>query len=204
VASIITAALVAAAVFAVGLSTHPSKPAAASAGPEGVAIESGAPLASLNTTTSGRSVDGVGCLTGEQVAYHIHVHLSVFVHGQPRQLPAGIGIVGPRHVQSTPGGAFVDSGSCFYWLHTHAADGLIHVESPVPHDFTLGDFFDIWRQPLNATAVGPARGAVTVFVDGRKILTNPRDITLTAHKLIELDVSTPLVPPSPLTFPPGL
>jgi hypothetical protein len=194
----------AAAFFAFGLSTHHARSAAAGLGPEGVALETGTPLTTADTTAAGQPVDGVSCLSGEQTSYHIHVHLSVFVNGQPRQLPAGIGIVGPRHVQSTPGGAFVDSGSCFYWLHTHAADGIIHVESPVAHDFTLGDFFDIWHQPLDTTAVGPARGAVTVFVDGRKTVPNPRDITLTAHKLIELDVGTPLEPPSPVSFPPGL
>lgn len=38
----------------------------------------------------------------------------------------------------TPQGPFIASGTCFYWLHTHAADGIIHVESPVHRVFTLG------------------------------------------------------------------
>jgi hypothetical protein len=195
---------VAAAVFAIGISTHYAKSAAAGMGPEGVALEAGAPLAAAQSTAMGQPVDGVSCLSGEQTSYHIHVHLRVFVNGQPRQLPAGIGIVGPRHVQHTPAGDFADSGSCLYWLHTHAADGIIHVESPQAHDFTLGDFFDVWRQPLGDRVVGPAQGTVTVFVDGHKIMTSPRDVTLTAHRVIEVDVGTPLVPPRPVTFPPGL
>jgi hypothetical protein len=204
-ATLIVAGLVAAAaVFAFGLSTHHAKSAPAGVGPEGVALEAGAPLASADTTAAGQAVDGVSCLSGDQISYHIHVHLSVFVNGQPRQLPAGIGIVGPRHVQQTPAGDFVDNGSCFYWLHTHAADGIIHVESPAAHDFTLGDFFDIWRQPLGDRAVGPARGMVTVFIDSHRAVTSPRDITLAAHKVIELDVGRPLVPPRPVMFPPGL
>jgi hypothetical protein len=193
--------MVAAAVFAFGLSTHHARSAAAGLGPEGVALEAGAPLATADTTGTGRPVDGVSCLSGEQISYHIHVHLRVVVNRQPRQLPAGIGIVGPRHVQHTPAGDFVDNGSCFYWLHTHAADGTIHVESPVAHVFTLGDFFDVWRQPLGNQLVGSARGAVTVFVDGHQVVTNPRDITLTAHKVIEVDVGTPIVPPRPVSFP---
>ena len=190
--------------FAFGVSTHHARSAAAGLGPEGVALETGTPLTTADTTAAGQPVDGVSCLSGEQISYPIPVHLSVFVNGQPRQLPAGIGIVGPRHVQHTPAGDFVDNGSCFYWLHTHAADGIIHVESPVAHEFTLGDFFDVWRQPLGDRVVGPARGAVTEFVDGHQVVTSPRDTTLTAHRLIELDVGTPLVPPSPVTFPPGL
>jgi hypothetical protein len=149
-------------------------------------------------------VDGIGCLNGEQTAYHIHVHLAVFVDGQPRQLPAGIGIAPPRHAENTPAGTFVDSGSCFYWLHTHAADGIIHVESPTERVYTLGDFFDIWRQGLTADRVGPAIGPVAVFVDGKRDSVDPRDIPLLPHETIELDVGRPTVHPQPVTFPPGL
>jgi hypothetical protein len=30
----------------------------------------------------------------------------------------------------------------FTWLHTHAADDIIHTESPVNRTYTLGEFFD--------------------------------------------------------------
>ena len=65
----------------------------------------------------------------EQLAYHVHAHLQVFVDGQPRVLPAGIGIPQPVS-QQTPEGPFVGSGRCFYWMHTHTTDGIIHIESP--------------------------------------------------------------------------
>ena len=29
------------------------------------------------------------------------------------------------------------------WLHTHAADGIVHIESPVDRTYTLGNFFDV-------------------------------------------------------------
>jgi len=50
------------------------------------------------------------------------------------------------------------------WLHTHAADGIIHTESPVERTYTLGDFFDIWGQPLGRHQVGrhPIRRLRTV------------------------------------------
>jgi len=51
--------------------------------------------------------------------------------------------------------------------HVHAQDGIIHVESPTARTYTLGQFFGIWRQPLDAQQVGPARGTLTVFVNGR-------------------------------------
>ena len=43
--------------------------------------------------------------------------------------------------QATQRGLFFTAHTCMYWLHTRAADGLIEVESPVPRQFTLGDFF---------------------------------------------------------------
>src|SRR6185437_6710382 len=125
--TILAAAAVAVTVFLTWLLTHHAASSASSVGPEGVAIGAGSPLASPDTTASGQPVDGISCLNGEQVAYHIHIHLAVFVNGHPRQIPAGVGIVPPRQVQTTPVGAFINNGACFYWLHTHAADGIIHV-----------------------------------------------------------------------------
>ncbi len=71
-----------------------------------------------------------------------------------RQIPAGIGIPGAK-AQNTAQGQFIASGNCFYWLHTHAADGIIHIESPIHRIYTLGDFFDEWGQPLGPAQVGP-------------------------------------------------
>jgi hypothetical protein len=96
------------------------------------------------------------------------------------------------------------TGSCFYWLHTHAADGIIHIESPSQRIYTLGDFFDVWGQPLSRTRVGPARGPVTAIYDGKVYRGNPRDIPLTAHAQIQLEVGRPLVGPVSITFPNGL
>jgi hypothetical protein len=196
------AVVVAIVVFAV--QRHHSRSASAALGPEGVPLQTGEPLAAVDTSATGQPVDGVRCDTSEQVAYHIHSHLAVFVSGQPRSIPAGVGVAPPRQTQNTPSGPFVVSGACFYWLHTHASDGILHVESPLQQDYTLGNFFDIWRQPLNRDQVGPARGAVTVFVDGQQQSVDPRLITLTAHAVIQLDVGTPVVPFQTITFPSGL
>jgi hypothetical protein len=77
----------------------------------------------------------------------------------PRQVQAGIGVVPSHQVQSTPVGAFVNSGAHFVWLHTHAADGIIHVESPSAGVYTLGDFLDSWRDQLGSNHAGPAQRA---------------------------------------------
>jgi hypothetical protein len=166
-------------------------------------IPQSALLASTARETSGRTVDGIQCQTNEQAIFHIHAHLTVLVAGRQRIIPQGIGIATPREEQQTADGPFVTSGSCFYWLHSHTNDGIIHIESPIQRTFTLGNYFDIWNQPLSSTQVGPAQGAVTAFVDGRKFNANPRTIHLAAHTLVQLDVGTRIAP-APFTFPPGL
>ena len=178
-------------------------PVAGAAGAEGVPAPNADPLASPAASTAGQAIDGIGCQSSEQTLFHIHAHLTIFVNGQPRQVPAGIGIPG-AHAASTPNGPFVDTGTCFYWLHTHAADGIIHIESPVQRTYTLGDFFDEWGQPLGASQAGTARGHVPAIYNGKAYRGDPRDIPLTAHAQIQLEVGTPLVAPVSITFPNGL
>jgi hypothetical protein len=178
-------------------------PAAGPTGPEGVPVPSATALTGTTAKAAGQPVDGISCSTTEQTLFHIHAHLTVFVNGVARQIPDGIGIPGAV-TTSTPAGPFVGSGTCFYWLHTHAADGIIHIESPVHRTYTLGNFFDEWGQPLGPDQVGPASGHVTAIYNGKVYLGNPRDIPLTAHAQIQLEVGTPLVAPESITFPSGL
>jgi hypothetical protein len=169
-------------------------------GPEGVPMPVGQPLAPAGSPGPGQSVDGISCQGGEQTLFHVHTHLTIFVNGSPRQIPYGVGIAPPRQVDQTGGGQFVASGACFSWLHTHAADGIIHIESPVQTTFTLGNFFDVWGQPLGPNQVGPAQGPVTAFYNGQHYLGNPRNIPIGNHVQIQLDVGRPLVAPETINF----
>jgi hypothetical protein len=172
-------------------------------GPEQVPVPPAPALASTATKATGKTVDGIGCDTTEQLVYHIHAHLTVFVNGAARQIPAAIGIPGAQ-AENTPTGPFIASGTCFYWLHTHAADGIIHIESPVHRTYTLGDFFDIWGQPLGPDQVGPAHGPVTAIYNRQVYRGNPRNIPLEKHAQIQLEVGKPLISPASITFPNGL
>jgi hypothetical protein len=164
------------------------------AGPEDIALEEGTPLASATSAATGDTVGGVQCDASEQVVYHIHTHLTVFVDGALRPLPAGVGIVAPV-AQQTAQGPFYGATHCYYWLHVHAQDGVIHIESPTVRTYTLGQFFAIWRQPLSATRIGPVTGRLTVFVDGRAHWGDPATIVLRPHEDIQVDVGTPAVAP---------
>lgn len=165
-------------------------------------------LAPTGDAAASHPVDGISCQGSEQVLFHIHAHLAVLVRGQQLYIPYGIGIGPPLQLEANggfTGGPFVTGGSCFSWLHTHDDSGIIHIESPVHRTYTLGDFFDIWGQPLGSTRVGRATGPVTIFVNGRQLAagTDPRTVALASHELIQLDVGSPAVAPLPFRFPAG-
>jgi hypothetical protein len=180
------------------------QPAATTKGPEGLPIPSGPKLATLLNAATGQTVDGIQCQTNEQLVLHVHTHLTIFVNGQARVIPYGIGIPG-FEAQNATGGPFVSTGSCFYWLHVHANDGIIHIESPsTTESFTLGQFFQEWGIPLSKTQVGPATGNVTVFftAPGKKAQLytgDPNNIPLGNHYQIQLNVGTPIVAPVQIT-----
>jgi len=173
-------------------------------GPEGVLMFNVPDLASSSSTIGGRTVDGISCRTEakEVVKYHVHVHVTIYFDGDMQRLPAGVGITKPFAVEQYPQGPFDDVGiyDCLYWLHTHVADGIIHVEAPAKQQFTLGQFFDIWNQPLSSSQVGPDKGRVVVFENGRRLDGNPRSTPLLAHGDIQIDVGSPIVPFQPFTF----
>lgn len=181
------------------LGTLATPPPPGPLGPEDVPIPAAPALAGTSAATTGQTIDGVACDPHEQLTYHIHSHLAIFVNGQPRQVPGGIGI--PNAVpQAAKGGSFIYSGKCLYFVHTHTPDGVIHVESPVVKTYTLGEFFDEWQQPLSTSQVGPAKGNVTAIVNGVVYRGDPRDIPLGSHEDIQLEVGAPLVAPQDINW----
>jgi hypothetical protein len=144
----------------------------------------------------GQVIDGIQCETHEQVSYHVHAHLAILVNGQPQLVSAQVGI---------PGGP--NFSRCYYWLHTHDTSGVIHIESPDQRGYTLGQFFDIWGQPLSGTtvAVYPVpSGQLTAYVDGQPWNGSPRDIPLKAHTQVVLELGQQITPPPGYNFPSGL
>lgn len=158
-------------------------------------------LAAADSTASGTAVDGVTCDTTPSSSNRTYAHLAIFVNGEARRLPAGIGVGPPRTTDSTDAGPFV-SGRCYYWLNTRTYDGVIRVQPPSQTTYTLGTFFDIWGQQLTTTQIGPASGAVTVLVNGSPYSGDPRSVSLRSHAVIQLNVGTN-VPFQHYTFPAG-
>src|SRR3954468_15734424 len=99
----------------------------------------------------------------EQLAYHVHAHLDVFVDGRPITVPAGIGIniddPEVRRFTDTPDGSAAYGGieqcrkPCISPLHTHDTTGILHTESATAKRNTLGQFFTEWGVRLSSSCV---------------------------------------------------
>ena len=176
----------------------------ATVGPEGVPLQGGRALGPPRSPVAGQSSGGIPCGSREQLSYHVHARLSLFVNGKQRAVPLGVGIAPPRRVTQNDGGPFISGGSCFSFLHTHATDGIIHVEAPARVNFSLGQFFDVWEQRLDRTHLGSHRGRVIAYVNGKRYGGDPRTIILAKHAQIQLQIGLPRVAPTMISFPSGL
>jgi hypothetical protein len=145
------------------------------------------------------AIDGIQCNTMEHADFHIHAHLDLFINGKSFTVPELIGIK--------------PEDRCLYWLHTHDDSGIIHIESPVKKEFTLGQFFDIWNKKfdnthlLNYTTNNKSSIMLSVYVNGKKIdnKTDFRDIPLNSHDEIAIVYGSSAynIPPR-YEFPQGL
>jgi len=172
-------------------------------GPELVPIPKASALApGVSKATLTKSVDGIKCQQNERLVSHEHAHLTLFVNGKQRVVPAGVGIWPPLNASNYRNGQFgITAGNCLSWLNTRYPDGLIHIETPVKRAFVLGEFFDLWGQPLSRSQVGPAQGAVTEIVNGSVWTGDPRRIPLRRHSQVQLEVGKPIVAPESIDFP---
>lgn len=148
-------------------------------------------LARTNAPAAVYSETPIPCDLQEMSAEHIHAHLQIYIRGQQRIVPANVGI----------------RSDCLFWLHTHDATGLIHVEAGARGTYALGQFFGVWGQPLSMTELLGERTQpgeeVRVLVDGQPYPGNPRAVPLRAHEEIVLELGPPFPSPAPFTFPPG-
>jgi hypothetical protein len=196
--------LVLAATAATAVAALRPPPPSGKLGPEGVPVPNAPVLADVANVKPGETVDGVTCQSTEKIAFHLHAHLTLFVSGHPFEVPYGIGIGQPLKGYNTQLGPVVLGGSCFMWLHTHAADGIVHVEAPKQQTFTLGQFFSVWGVALSRGRIGSRFGKVTSFYNGTRWTGDPKAIPLTNEAQIQLDLGTPLIAPVHIRFPKAL
>ncbi|MEO7039750.1 MAG: hypothetical protein ABI446_09925 [Gemmatimonadaceae bacterium] len=139
------------------------------------------------TGGQGQNVDGISC-DGSIPIQHIHAHLTLIADGVQRAIPLGIGASGAEVISN-----FVVDARCFYWVHTHDASGIIHIESPNATQRNLGELFAIWGEPLSRSNVGGFTGAVTAYVDSTRYDGDLGSLGFVERQQITLIVGT--VPP---------
>ncbi len=128
-------------------------------------------------------VGGIYCDQQEQTAFHIHVHLSMFINGASVQLPKNIGIASDQ--------------SCLYWLHVHDTTGVIHIESPAGHSYVLGNFLDEWSTQFPSLSY-PAEldlSGWTAYLNGKLYQGDFHKIPFESHNVITLMYNSPNAKP---------
>lgn len=146
-----------------------------------------APWPSETTNLDARlQVLGLPPLGPEQLAFHIHQHLDIFVHGTQEPVPPEIGIAGQE----------------FAILHTHDPRGVIHVESPLQTDYTLGQLMDVWGVLFTKDCIGQyctsGDNALRVYENGQPVGGDPRDVVLNSHDEIVITYGTRDELPNPI------
>ncbi len=118
---------------------------------------------------------GLSALSNEGTALHIHTHIAISINGEKVIIPAGVGINRIAGFIAT--------------IHTHRANGIIHIESPTIQKFTLGQFFDTWGVRFTSECIGgycttatssmaTATSTLKVYADGKLYTGNPRLLPL--------------------------
>ena len=173
-----------------------------------------------NSTTGGQgqTVDSIPCLTTMPNTYHVHSFLGIIINRRQIALPDGTGMKNPGGDGTYAGFPnWTEYASCFYYMHTHDASGVIHIESPqnVPKTtsiYTLGNYFDVWGRTLSTTQIGSYTGTVRAYVAQVPLKTaiiqrsayvlysgNPRTIPLHSHTTTWLEIGPNYITPSSLT-----
>ena len=140
-----------------------------------IALSVGLSMSSI--TMIGAQMDG----GNKPVIMHFHPHLNLMIDGKPATVPSQIGIdpslwkdhsLDPYGMQAMANGM-----SGMAPLHTHDATGVIHVESSIIRNYTLGELLNIWGgldtngKTVKATADGKSVSGYKDLIlrDGERI-----------------------------------
>ena len=163
-------------------------------------LQEGPPPWGTDSATLARRLPSLGLkgLGHEELAFHIHAHLDVYVDGKHVPVPRYIGIhIDEANIQSS----FITQ------LHTHLPDGIVHVESARVLRYQLGQFFGEWGVRLTSKCLGSFKGScdnLQWWVDGKRRGGNPADLVLKSHQEIVISVGKPPARvPKKYAFPAG-
>jgi len=134
--------------------------------------------------TDGTPIGNFTCVLNPTHAFLQVAHVSIMLNNEPLALPGNIG--------ASPTG----NTHCFYTVHTHNSSGKVHVTPTVAGTYTLGNFFDIWKQPLTNTNVAGITGLpIEIFITDGTTTTKVEEadwmnIEMKDHRQITISVGT--------------
>lgn len=144
----------------------------------------------LNHDAAYPITNNVSCDSVTQSTYHIHAHVTMYINGKSVTIPQGVGLA--------------PDGSCYYWMHTHTSDGIIHIEAPENHNLSLDDFLNIWYQDFPKLGPVPQQLNQTgwkIYVNGKlrtDLTAAPLhiELPLASHDIVTMEFGAPY--PRPL------
>ncbi|MBV8385174.1 MAG: hypothetical protein JOZ68_13075 [Acidimicrobiia bacterium] len=145
---------------------------------------------------------GLPAFKSEQLFYHVHAHLDVYVDGHATVVPAGLGIGGdPNAVVQTQNGQLVAglvggkcSQPCISPLHTHDESGVLHVENDKERQINLGQLFTEWGVRFTTDCVGSYCAPdkpYKVYVNGQPFTGDASTVVLKNLEEIAVVIGTP-------------
>jgi len=171
---------------------------------------------------------GLPALSQEGTVLHTHQHLDIYIHGVHFNIPAGIGInevagfISPIHVHDDPNIIHVESPT----IQTFTLGQFFDIWGLRFNDKCIGAYctdsssnakvnigVNTGANAASAATANTDAGAnpaskLQVFVNGKEVLNNFKNIELTAHEEIVITFGTSKEIPSPMpssfNFPAGL
>jgi len=137
-----------------------------------------------NPQTDGTAIGTFTCGLNPPQTFALYTHVSIILNNEAQSIPGDVG--------ASPQG----NTHCFYTLHTHNSSGLVHVTPTAAGTFTLGNFFQIWKQSLTNTNLAGIEGLpIEIFVTDGTTTTKVEEadwsnIEMKDHREITISVGT--------------
>lgn len=142
------------------------------------------------TISPGTPIAGIGCNQMEGTDYHIHAHISIYNKAKPVTISAD---TGHNYDQD-----------CLYWLHSHDAIGIIHLEAPKVLKPPLSDWIKVQNATTpknqNVSLVAPAGLTRKVWLNEKPYNGDPNKIRILPHRNITVEFGPPWVAPKKFDF----
>ena len=126
----------------------------------------------------------------DSLALHIHSNLKITMDNKPIIIPTGIGInqtlwnyhaLDGYGMPAMGGMKGMEGMVEMAPLHTHSPDGLVHVESTVTKNYTLGDFLRIWGVDFSGETVKASANGKPIADFATHVLKDGEQINLDVH-----------------------